>query len=104
MGIKARLALKGFRRMSTFGADGVTKALQLLIDTCHAEGNIYEEEAYKAVLSTFAEGQISGRVSTPSRELFIRITTIKGQHATKGLGIGIRGAKETSYGCYASNA
>jgi len=54
-----RRALKGYRRIGHAGMLGVTKSLQLLIEICHAEGNVDEEEAYTAVLSSFTEQQES---------------------------------------------
>ena len=54
-----RRALKGYRRMGKSGADGVGRTLRILVDVCHAEGNVDEEEAYNAVLSDFTDNQAS---------------------------------------------
>jgi hypothetical protein len=59
-------ALKGYRRMGESGVGGVGRALQLLVDICHAKGNVDEEEAYTAVLSSFTEQQASKRLGSPS--------------------------------------
>ncbi|KAH6668378.1 hypothetical protein B0J14DRAFT_704048 [Halenospora varia] len=44
-----RKALKGYRRLDS--SSGINAALDLLIRVCHADGNIDEEEAYRAILS-----------------------------------------------------
>ncbi|RFU27249.1 hypothetical protein B7463_g9089, partial [Scytalidium lignicola] len=53
-----RRAFKGYRRMGSSGNSGLIKALQLLIDICHSEGNIDDEEAYTAVLCNFTKQEL----------------------------------------------
>ena len=51
--LHGRRALKGYRRLGTSGTLGVEKALRLLIQIFHADGNIDEEDAYSTILSDF---------------------------------------------------
>jgi len=45
-----RRALKGYRKLGSAGTAGVERALRLLIQVCHADHNVDEEEAYSAIL------------------------------------------------------
>lgn len=46
-----RRALKGYRKLGRAGHHGVERALELLVETCHADGNADDEEAYSIVLA-----------------------------------------------------
>jgi len=52
-----RRVLKGYRRLGAQGAGGVEKALVMLVQICHDDGKVEEEDAYASMLSDFLESK-----------------------------------------------
>jgi hypothetical protein len=52
-----RKVLKGYRRLGAQGAGGAEKALVMLVQICHDDGKVEEEDAYASMLSDFLESK-----------------------------------------------
>ena len=52
-----RKVLKGYRRLGAQGAEGVEKALVMLVQVCHDDGKVEEEDAYASMLSDILESK-----------------------------------------------
>jgi hypothetical protein len=52
-----RRVLKGYMRLGAQGAEGVEKALAILVQICHDDGKVEEEDAYASMLSDFLESK-----------------------------------------------
>jgi hypothetical protein len=52
-----RRVLKGYRRLGAQGAGGVEKALVMLVQICHDDGKVEEEDAYASMLSDILESK-----------------------------------------------
>jgi hypothetical protein len=52
-----RRVLKGYRRLGAQGAEGVEKALVMLVQICHDDGKVEEEDAYASMLSDILESK-----------------------------------------------
>ena len=52
-----RRVLKGYRKLGAQGAEGVEKALVMLVQICHDDGKVEEEDAYASMLSDILESK-----------------------------------------------